>query len=234
MKINWKYLKKPPVIIGSIILFFIVLWMVNRGASSSTTSSGTITNGVSDAQLAASTQLGLASISAGVANAQTAAQLQAIQENGDIAVALKTIDAAGVAQQTAAQQAIAAMGIAAQIQGMQLSFQTSQSNNELSFNVAKMAYDNANYSIEANTSLQAHLSDDQLKAFTTSSIVSAIGSAKAGDRDQLTAALIGGTYGQSVTYGIPGHKGSVETGNSIPTGAITFAPPPLPQTSWVG
>jgi hypothetical protein len=212
MKINWKYLKNPKIIIGAVILFVIVLWMLNRGASSSTTGSSVVTNGPSDAQIASQTQLAMAGISASVANNQTAASLQAIQEQGDIAIAMKTIDATTAAQTTAAQEAIAAASIGAQTHAMDLSYATSLSNNQLSFSVAKMAYDNANYSTAVNAGLEAHMADVQLAGFEFGSIVSTLPSL--------------GKYGKTILLNSPLTQNVANSNN------ISYAPPPLPQTNW--
>jgi len=236
MKINWKYLKNPKIIIGAVILFLVVLWMLNRGAGASPSGSNVVTNsGPTDAQVAAQTQLAMAGIAASVANNQTVAGLQAIQEQGDIAIALKTIDANTASQVTAAQQYIAAMGIAAQSHAADLSYAMGVSNNELAFNTAKMAYDSANYSTAVNAGLTAQLSHDQLVAYQTGTLANLASTLKPGQKDQAFAEL---------TYSITGSGGTYNTGGANPvyvppssgmgSGAITYAPPPLPQTNWVG
>jgi hypothetical protein len=227
MKVNWSYLKKPSVIIGAIVLFFVILFLMNRSASSATTTA--VSTGPSDAQVAAQTQLAMAQIGAGVQGQSFQVDYAKAQDANQTSIALATIAAASDAANTAAQQAIASQTVAAQVHGLDLQYQTSIANNNAQIAAMQVQanYGLASAAINANTTIQ--LSADQLKAYGYGAITQAIGSAKAGDRDQLTAAFIGAMSGQGVSYGIPGAKGSVVVAPSGQSLAI-----PAPQSGQSG
>ncbi len=236
MKINWKYLKKTPVIIGGIILFFIVLFLLNRGQSSGNTATGGVVTsnnaGPSDAAIMANTNLQMAGIAASVENNRTMASLEALSRQGDIAVALKSIDANVALTTTAAQAQIAALGIAAQNHAADLAYGVALNNNQLAFNTAKMAYDNANYSTAINAGVMAHISDNQLEAYKVGTLANVIPTLKSGQRDNAFEALLFSTTGSGGSYNAGGSN-AVYVPPSNATGSVTYAPPPLPQTNWV-
>lgn len=165
MKINWKFMKKPSVIIGAIVLFFILLFLLNRGGSSSSSGQTVVNTGPSDAQVNAQTQLAMAQISAGLQGSAIQLDYAKSQNANETGLALAQIAAAVQGQQTAAQEAIAAQTVAAQVHGLDLQYQTGVQNNQFALNYAnaQFGYGLASQAITANTQLE--MSRDQLLAY---------------------------------------------------------------------
>jgi hypothetical protein len=208
MKIKWAILKSPKFIIGAIVLFFVVLFLMNRSGSSSTTSSTTV-SGTDPNVLAAQTQLAIAQLGANVQTAGINAQEAASADTNQTQIALATIAAAVSNSQTAAQEAIAQQTVAAQVHGLDLQYQTAVANNNAQ--IAAMQTQ-ANYGIAMSAisaNLQAQLSADQLKAFTTSTLANQIPtvSHKRGEQYAALSQLIqqnsGNPANTNVTINIP-------------------------------
>jgi hypothetical protein len=186
-----------------------------------------VNSGPSDAQVAASTQLAMAQMSAGLQGQAIQLDYAKSQNSNDTQLALATIGAALQQQQTAAETAIAAQTVAAQVHGLDLQYQTAVASNAAQIQAMKDQYNYGLASLAVNANLQEVLSANQLKAFGYSSAVSAIGSAKAGDRDQLTAQYMAMLSGSGVSYGNVGGKGGVyvaPSGNTNPpVNTVTIA-----------
>lgn len=177
---SFSYVKQKPWLFVAIVLIFgTIFWLLfNRGASAS--QSGVVTAGKSDAQIAAEAQLGMAQIQAGIAAGQTAAQLAAIQSQGDIAIALATMETAFKTQQLAVQRDIADAGIAAQIHAMDIAYQQSVNNNAFQLDYATLAFDAAIQQSQINAQIA-----------TQSMLFSAISSLKSKDRDDTLERIFG-------------------------------------------
>lgn len=227
MKINWRYLKKPSVIIGAIVLFFILLFLLNRSASASTSGTTTVSTGPSDAELAAQSQYAIAQLGASVQGQSIQAGLASQQDQDQTQIALATIAAAVSNAQTAAQQAIATQTVDAQVHGLDLQYQTAIANNNAQIKAMQVAAGSTIAQAAINANLQAALSANQLAAFKAQSMAMAIGSANPGDRDQLTAQFIAAITGTGVNYE-PGAHGSAYVpasgGNAGTTSTIVQIP----------
>jgi len=228
MKIHWQFLKKPSVIIGAIILFFILLFLMNRGGGSASTGTSTVTTGPSDAQVASSTQLALAQISAGLQGQAISVDYAKSQDANQTQLALATIAAAADTQGLAVQKAIADQTIAAQVHGLDLQYMTNSNNNATQLAALQSGY-NFNLATTAiNANLTEQLSQDQLKAFETQSLVSGIQYIKH-DKDEALQAIIASVTGAGTNYhgiNIPpssGNAGTTSTIVNIPTNMLTVA-----------
>lgn len=169
MKINWKYLKRPPVIIGGIVLFFIILFVVNHSKSSS---SAVVTSGGPDpnAVLGAQTQLAEMQIQAGVASQAAQLDYAKTQLGADTTLALAQVSAALSTQQLAAQKSIADETLAMQSHQADLAYQQSINNNSFAIDYAKQAYDYSLATTAIGATLQQFLATQQLKAFEFSTV----------------------------------------------------------------
>lgn len=208
MKINWAYLKKPSVLIGAVVLFFILLFLLNKGGGASAGTSGTtvVNSGPSDAQVAASTQLALAQLSAGVQNNALSIDYAKSQDANDTQLALAQVAAALQTQNLTVQQNIANETIAANVHGMDLQYQGLVNQNATALAQAQAQYNyglasqavNANLqqnlaTISANTTVT--LSQQQLQAYEFGTLASTIPTLKSGKRDNAFALLTTATYG---------------------------------------
>lgn len=164
MKIHWQFLKKPSVMIGAIILFFILLFMLNRGGSSA--SSGQVVNaGPTDAQVAAQTQLAMATMGSQLQGQALQVDYNKSVDSNQTQLALATIAAAAQGQSLAVQEAIAAQTIAAQTHGLDLQYQTALANNNFALNYAQEQFNYGLASSAINANLQAHMADLQASSF---------------------------------------------------------------------
>lgn len=220
MKFSFAYVKKNPVLFTAIALVFgvILLLYLNKGASSD---GSIVSSGPSDAQLQAQAALAAKQLDIAGQVQLGGLQIGAIAQQGTndqaLAQIAATVAMANIAAQVHSDDIGTAASLAALTAQLAANVQMNNSNNQFQVDYAKIAADTSLHIVQANNALQTQLSHDQLVAFQTGSIVQAIGSAKSGDRDQLTAAFIGTMTGQKVVYGIPGAKGSIEVGyNTIP------------------
>jgi phage gp37-like protein len=166
MKVKWAYLKKPSVIIGAVILFFILLFMLNKGSGSGSSSGQTVVNqGPSDAQVASSTQLALAQISAGLQGQAIQVDYAKSQDNNATALAVAQMQAVLQGQSLVVQRDIASQTVAAQTHGLDLQYMGLVNQNQTAINLAheQYSYGLASQAINANTTIQ--LSQDQLAAY---------------------------------------------------------------------
>jgi hypothetical protein len=204
MKFNVEYVKKNPVMFGAIfIVFGVFIWLyLNRGASSSANT--VVQTGPTDAQLAAQTQLGIAQIGANAQTAQANAQIAALAQQGqndiglaqisrDVALAQITADATSTHEGTQATLSATMASILAQQQ-------MNADNNSFQLDYAKATYDASQHQLDAQIGLQKQLSQDQLKAYQTGSLLAAVGQAPEIDRDNLIALITGATTGTPVDY----------------------------------
>lgn len=228
MKVNWAYLKKPSVLIGAVVLFFILLFLLNRSGGSASSGQTVVNQGPSDAQVAAQTQLALATISAGLQGQAIQVDYAKSQNSNETQIALATMAAALQTQDTAAQRDIAAQTVAAQVHGLDLQYQTALANNNFALDYAQQQFNYGIATTAINANLQAGLSKDQLTAYGFNVAGGAIASAKSGDRDQLTAQLIASMTGAGVNYE-PGNRGSVyvpPAGGSTANSSVIVNNPP--------
>lgn len=213
MKLKLAILKKPVYLIGGIVLFFLVLWLLNRSGSSSSSGTMVATTPQADPNvIAAGAAIQQAQIAAGVQVAGINASLAQNQTDADTALKLAAIQATTANSTLEAQTTIATDTLS--LQG-----HTIDSNNQLAFNTAKLAYDNANYSTAVNAALTAHLSDNQTAAFNLQSELS-----------HVTDVRLHGGQRLAVLQNIINTNGAASSIGS----SSGFAAPPLPQTNWVG
>jgi hypothetical protein len=230
VKFSFAYVKKNPILFTMIFLVFgvLVLLVLNKGASSS---GNAVASGPSDAQIQA--QAALAAKQLDIAGQVQLGGLSisglAQQGQNDLALAnvASTVALAQVAADVHNNDVSTAASLAALTAQLAANVQMNNSNNQFQVDYAKIAADTSLHIVQANNALQTTLSHDQLVAYQTGSIVQSISSAKKGDRDQLTAALIGSITGQPISYGIPGAKGSIEVNNPN-------LPAPIPNSSGGG
>lgn len=188
---DFNYVKRKPMLfVGIVLVFGILFWfMLNRGSAQTST---VITNGKSDAQIAAETQLAMAGMSAQIQNNQVAAQLAAIGQQGDIAIALAKLDQVNKTNELQVQREIAAAGIAAQLHAMDIAYQQSVNNNAFQLDYATLAFD-------------ASIASQRIsaQAMTTSMLASMVPSLKKGKQvrafDNLLLLLSSGNTGQTLT-----------------------------------
>jgi len=228
MKFNIEYVKKNPIMFGTIFIVFgvFVYLYLNRGASGSTT---VVSNGPTDAQVSAQTQLALAQISANAQvqgyNAQVAALAQ--QGQNDLALAqvsrdvsLAQITADATSQHDATQAALTST--LAQITATQA---MNADNNAFQLDYAKATYDASQHQLDAQIGLQKQLSADQLKAYQTGSLLAAVGQAPEIDRDNLIALIAGVSTNSPIDYYQQGYyKGKPKTEH------VTYTPLPSQNT----
>lgn len=148
MKFNWKIFKKgKPIywIIGAVFLF-VIFYLISSGGSKATTSSGgitTINTGPSDAQVAASSQIALAQISAQAMQSQAALEYQAVQERTAGEVAIATLDIQSrLAESRLASETALGLGsqqITGQLAAINAQMKSAEMQAEYSFATAKMA-----------------------------------------------------------------------------------------------
>jgi hypothetical protein len=190
-----------------------------------------LSGGPSDAQINA--QAALAAKQLDIAGQVQLGGLQitglAQQGQNDLQLAnvASTVALAQVAADVHNNDVSTAASLAALTAQLAANVQMNNSNNQFQVDYAKIAADTSLHIVQANNALQTTLSHDQLIAYQTGSIAQSISSAKKGDRDQLTAALIGSITGQPISYGVPGAKGSIAINN--PT-----LPTPIPTSSGGG
>lgn len=147
MKFNFKFLKKGKTvywIIGGIVLFVIAYYLFKQqGSSSSNVQYAAVGSGATDAQVQAAAAQNVAQIQANAQIAQTNAQLAAlqIQSNSSDNQAALAAQVANNQTQAQADTAIQTATLAASIQtaGINAQQAIAQSNNEYTFDTAKLA-----------------------------------------------------------------------------------------------
>lgn len=195
-KFSVVYVKQHPVMFGAIFLVFgLLLWMLlSRGASSSGNTTVT-TPQPSDAAIAAGVALQQAQIGASTQVAMGQLSLAANQQNNDSQVTLATLALQAQMAQIQSDHDLNNTQIEASVGALSMQLANNlaitHDNNQFMIDYAKNAQDAATTQVQINAALSAQLSADQLKAYTVGSMLSAVGTVKAGDRDQVLMYVAG-------------------------------------------
>lgn len=201
MRVNLKVFKGKPVLYGGafIVFFIVVLHFINKNAGASGGDTVVTNGGPSDAQIAAGVQMGMASLQAQTELAGTQAQLEAVRIQTDAQREQANL-AASLALATAHIGAdSAALDTKASLEALHLQLDNAvtmnEDNNAFQIGYSRLAYDAATAQTVVNAQLTRDLSAQQLKAFQTSSFLSAIGMFKKKGAKLAIANLAAGAAG---------------------------------------
>jgi hypothetical protein len=195
-KFSIVYVKQHPVMFGAIFLVFgLFLWMMlNRGTSGGSVSTTVTTPQPSDAAIAAGVQLQMGQLEASTQVAMGQLSLAANQQNNQAQSDLAAMALQAQVLQIQSDHDLANSQIEASLGALALqlgnNLAITHDNNQFMIDYAKNAQDSATDQLLIGANLQAELSKDQLKAFTTSSLLSVIPTLKKKDRDE-TLQIIG-------------------------------------------
>ena len=188
-----EYIKRNKIMIGAIVIVALLILFVATRASEPATQ--VVNTGPSEAELAAKTQIALASIAAGVETSQAQAQVAAIQTQGQAELALANIGAQVSMADIQANERLTYKAQDAQLQALaaQLAADSAivQSNNQFQIDYARVASDNALEQVKINAALQANLAQQQSDVFKYTAAISTIPDLKKKDRDNVLLALTG-------------------------------------------
>jgi len=220
---SWGYVKAHPVMFGMIIIVFgLILFMLINRRGGSAGQNTVVTNGKTDAQVAAEMQMGMAqlgaqtqlqvaSLGANVELARLNAQIAAGQDDNDTALALAGLGAQLSAAQIAAQERMTNRSTDASLSALNMQLQNAYAsqvnNNQFAYDYAKLAYDSSIETVKTNAALTATLSAQQLDAYKygtdaaiKQNLIGQIGSLKKKDRDESLQIISGNILGNPVPY----------------------------------
>lgn len=228
MKFSVEYVKQHPVMFGTIFVVFglLVYLMLNKGAGAATQ---VVTTGPSEALQAAQLQAGAAiqakQIDAAVASQSAQANLAAItaQINGQETIA--NMQMQYQMAQLAASSALGSKQIDASLLALQAqldnNLELTNSNNSFMVDYAKVAADSAVQQVAINAALQQSLSADQLQAYKTGALLSAVSQVMPVDADNMLALISSQITGSSVSYYDRGSGSFTTSGGTITSGATS-------------
>lgn len=190
MKFSFAYVKQHPYMFGAIALIFgLGLWLVlNKGSGAASSGGVVAVNSKSDNQAALEAQVAIAGMQLQAQQYGAQTQVAALAQQGANEFAVATLQSqvalAGLAsQERTDEKTLSASTSALQLQ-LDNALQITNSNNQFMVDYARTAADSAVEQLRINAALQTELSEQQLDAYKTSSILSIIPSLKKKDRDE--------------------------------------------------
>lgn len=195
------YVKQHPVMFGTIfVVFGLFLWlMLNRGANSGSVSTTVVTPQPSDAQIAAGLQLQTAQLDANTQVALGQISLAGNRDNNQTQTDLATLALQASLAQIQSDHDLGNAQIEASLGALSMQLANNlaitHDNNQFMIDYAKNAQDAATMQVQINAALQAELSKDQLKAYTTGAMLAQIPNINKNNRDELLTYIAGVSSG---------------------------------------